>query len=93
MVIIAADENVALQFLQIFPWLPGVEGDSTGLFIGPPDVEGGDSPRRCAWKHGLTEGQEDMWRAVVVAENAGALFEAVDSLDDLVDPWTPATPA
>lgn len=80
MVIVAANENVARQLLRAFPWLPAVEGDCAGLFLGTPNVEGGDAPRRCAWGHPLTECQEDIWRAVVVAEGAGAHFEVLDEL-------------
>ena len=82
MVIVAANENVARQLLRVFPWLPAVEGDSAGLFLGIPNVEGGAAPRRCAWKHDLTECQEDILRAVVQAEGAQAYFELLDELPE-----------
>ena len=84
MVIVAANENVARQLLRAFPWLPAV--DAPGLFLGPPNVEGGDAPRRCAWEHDLSECQEDMFRAVVIAEGAQAHFEV---FDERPEDWIP----
>ncbi len=88
-VIVAANETAALQLLKAFPWLPGVEGDSSGLFLGPPNVEGGDAPRRCMWGHKLTEGQEDMLRAIIKARGAEAYFELLDAKPD---DWQSAEP-
>ena len=80
MVIVAASENAARQLLQAFPFLPPVEGDSAGLLLGPPNVEGGAAPRRCAWGHPFTECEIDMLPAVVIAEGAQAYFEVVEEL-------------